>query len=96
MPYSTSNPPRLLVGGTTAGNGASIWTYTSVDAATVVRVAGYITNAKTLGIKVGDVVFATDTDASPPVTTLHSVITVNATTGVADLSDGVSLGANTD
>ena len=96
MADATSNPPRLLVGGTTAGNGASIWTYTSTDAAATVRVTGYITNAKALGLKVGDVVFSTDTDASPPITTLHSVITVNATTGVADLSDGVSLGVNTD
>lgn len=95
MAYSTSNPPFLLA--QNIGGGKKLWGYASTDAATAVRVAGYITNAKLLGMKAGDLVWMIDTDASPIAAQLMTVASVNATTGVADLTDGTAVTAtNTD
>jgi len=77
-----------------AGTGPSLWTYNSTDPAADVDGAGYFTNAKKLGMKVGDIVFVTDTDASPPITTSHRVYAIDSTTGAADLSDtGATIGS---
>ena len=94
MTYATSNPPKLLIP-TVGGAGPAIWTYDSTDISTAVDASGYITNAGQLGMKVGDIVIVTDTDASPVVTTSHRVVTVSATApGAADLSDlGATLGS---
>ncbi len=93
MAYSTSNPPRLEV---QAIAGSRMWIYESTDDAATVRAAGYITNGGKLGMKVGDRVMVIDTDAAPNDGYMMSVVTVNATTGVVDLTDGVELfGANT-
>lgn len=95
MAYATSNPPKLLLGAF-AGVGPSVWSYSSTDAAGVVDGAGYITNATALGMKVGDIVFVTDTDASPIIVTTHVVTAI--TSGAANLSDtGATVGStNTD
>lgn len=93
MAYVLTNPPKCLMP-TIGGFGPSIFTYQSTDAATVVDQSGYISNARDLGMKVGDVVFVTDTDASPIVMTTHIVTAINATTGAADLSDtGATVGS---
>lgn len=92
MAYSTSNPPKLLVA-SLADQNPSVWTYESTDAATVVDGDGYISNGDDLGLKVGDVVFVTDTDASPRIMTTHIVNSVTAG-GAADLSDtGATVGS---
>lgn len=84
--YSTSNPP-MLVTQSINGSGPSIWAYTSVDASTVVDGANYFTNGGSLGLAIGDIMFVTDNDASPPVTTLHQVsATGNGTTDLNDLT----------
>lgn len=90
MAYATSNPPALLMQ-SIGGNGASMWTYNSTDAATVVRAAGYITNADALGIKVGDLVFHTDETGG----TVGHLYTVNSVTagGACDLTDGTAITA---
>ena len=96
MAYVTSNPPvrmseyPLTSFGNSQGAGGAQWVYKSTDAASVVRVAGYITNAAKLGMQVGDIVWVHDTDASPYTVTLHIVSAINATTGAADLSDAAS------
>jgi hypothetical protein len=97
MAYSTSSPPSLISAGPLTGSGKK-WQYKSTDANTVVRVAGYISNARALGMLVGDIVEVHDTDASPYIVTTHVVSAINATTGAADLSDlGSTLGStNTD
>lgn len=88
MPYSTSAPPRLIAGGLTGGN---TWYYTSTDAATAVRVSGYFTNGYDLGMRVGDIVFMVDSDASP---TAAQIFVVNAASPTAvDVSDGVAITA---
>jgi hypothetical protein len=86
MAYSTDNPPRCAVPavGTDAPN---LWFYVSLDAATVVRGADYITNALDLGMKVGDIVIQSSSDAS--VAHIYVVVTVDA--DGADLSDGTAI-----
>lgn len=86
MAYSTSNPPRLLCGAFD-GLAPSIWTYRSTDAAATVDAANYITNGGSLGMKVGDLVYVVDTDASPVIVTLHQVsATGDGTTDLNDLT----------
>ena len=86
MTYATSNPPRLVVQ-SIGGSGPNIWTYRSTDAAATVDGANYITNGGSLGMKVGDIVFVTDSDASPPITTMHQVsATGDGTTDLNDLT----------
>lgn len=95
MAYSTSAPPRLI-SGSLENNAPNLWVYSSTDAATAVRVAGYITNGSDLGMKKGDVVFSVKTDASPVSAQIHIVSAVTAG-GSADLSDGLAITAtNTD
>lgn len=95
MAYSTSSPPSL--DSQTVGGTYREWTYRSTDAFTVVRVIGYISNARDLGMKVGDLVKCIKTDASPISMQLATVSAINATTGAGDLSDGTAVVAtNTD
>jgi hypothetical protein len=82
MAYSTSIPPALLVG--RIGGAPAIWSYRSADAVGDVDASGYFTNGKALGMTLGDVVFVYDT-ATPLVTTCW-VSAVNATTGVATVT----------
>lgn len=95
MAYLTSNPPALI-SGMLNGQGQT-WVYRSIDAPTLVRVSGYISNGAFLGMRVGDVVRVIDTDASPVTQQLMNVVSTNLTTGAVDLSDGVAITAtNTD
>ncbi len=95
MAYSTSNPPRMMAQPIA---GQRQWQYVSTDAATVVRVTGYISNAGALGMKAGDLVWMVDSDASPVAAQLMTVATISATyPGAADLTDGTAVTAtNTD
>lgn len=70
-----------------------VWRYDSADASTVVDTTGYITDGGNRGMKVGDLVFAYNTAATS--LTSHLVLTVNATTGAVDLSDGTVIGTAT-
>lgn len=85
--YSTASPPTMIV---QAIAGKRIWLYESVDAASVVDGSGYFTNGYALGMRQGDLIFVTDNDASPVITTSH---VVNASGTTIDLSDGVTLGS---
>jgi hypothetical protein len=86
MAYSASNPLVCLV--PRVGAGPAIWNYASTDAHTAVDETDYFTGCKTLGIKLGDVVFVHDTDA--PTLTLHRVTAIdgdgNVTVGAATLA----------
>lgn len=97
MVYSTSNPPYMLLGGIATVQGR-IWQYVSTDDAATVDGAGYITNAKDLGMKAGDFVFVIDSDDTNKLTSGHTVVSIDATTGAANLSNGITLGggSNTD
>lgn len=90
MAYATTNPPAMLTQ-RVGGNGGAIWLYNSTDAATVVRVAGYITDADDLGIAVGDIIFQTDLAGG----TVGHIYLVNSVTagGACDLTDGTAITA---
>ena len=93
MAYSTSTPPKLIVQAV-GGTGPNLWTYQNTDADTVVRVSGYITNGGNLGMKAGDIVFYTDTDAVPIANFMFNVTTVSATApGAVDLSNATAVTA---
>lgn len=94
MAYSTATPPVLTgLGGMDGRN--KTWFYRSTDAATVVRVSGYITNGWDLGMRSGDLFIQVDTDASP--ITMQAMIVTSAVAGTVDLSDGtVITGTDTD
>ena len=74
MAYSTSNPP-VRVAQTMGGN--SIWYYTGTTADSDVDAADFFSNGDALGMKVGDVLFTVQTDASYLVS-LMSVTAVTA------------------
>lgn len=90
MAYSTSAPPVLVSPSfDNSANTNSLWTYKSLDALTDVRVSGYITNGGALGMKVGDIVFVTDTDAATVAIAVCRVVSVSSTApGAVDLTDG--------
>lgn len=90
MAYSTANPPQLLVPSLN-DQSPSIWTYTSADAASLVRAANYFTDALDLGMKAGDLVLVQDTDTY--LTTMHVVLSVAA--AGADLGDETTVGDST-
>lgn len=93
MAYSTATPPRLLMQGV-GGVGPNFWTYRNTDADTTVRVTGYITDGGNLGMKAGDILFYTKTDASPIATFMFNVTTVSATApGAVDLSNATAITA---
>jgi hypothetical protein len=87
MAYETSNPPRLMV--QSLGGGPAWWSYNDADAATAVRVSGYITDGDALGMNVGDIVIQSDS-AGATVAHIYTVVSV-AAGGAADLSDGVAI-----
>lgn len=89
MTYSVDNPPAL-VNQMVGKNGGSTWLYDSADAATTVRVTGYITNGEDLGMKVGDQVQQIDS-AGATVAHLYTVKSIHATNGSVDLTDGLAI-----
>ncbi len=93
MAYSTSNPPALVSVAPLTGAGQT-WAYRSTDASTIADTTGYITNAKTLGMRVGDIVLVTERNLK---ITSHVVAMISAA-GAADLADASTIGSsvNTD
>ena len=72
MSYSNAGL-KLIVSGTSGGPG--IWSYSSTDAHGDVDAASFLSDAVTFGMKVGDIVFVTDTDTYA--TTIHGVASVS-------------------
>lgn len=96
MAYAVTNPPfKVSQGPITNSQAMQMWMYSSVDAVTLVRVAGYFTNGWDLGMRKGDLVFVLDNDASPITGSICWVAAASATS--VDLSDGTTItGTNTD
>ena len=95
MAYATTNPPVLLVPSFTNASGElSHWVYASTDNATTVDVPGYFTNAKDLGIKVGDLIQVVDTDASPVIVTTHRAVSYSGTTLTISTGDTTVTGTS--
>jgi len=96
--YTAANLHQVVSGGI-GGGAPAIWTHHSADAASLVRVTGYITDGGNRGMKVNDILIHYDDDASPPLFSTFSVVTVSATSpGAVDLSDAVTIAgsANSD
>lgn len=94
MAYATTNPPAMI-GQRVGATGGALWFYNSADAAATVRVDTYISDAESLGMKVGDIVFQSDLSGQT-VAHQYVVMTINAD-GSADLSDGQAIDVtNTD
>jgi hypothetical protein len=73
-----------------AGNAPAIYTYSSADAQSVIRVSGYF-NAVASILKVGDLIFCYSATGGTPV---MSTAYVNSNTGtVVDITDGVTVTA---
>lgn len=83
---------------TLSNGGPSHHILQGTDATTVVRGAGYISDATARGIKVGDLVFYTQwttfTDQynfTAPILASHIFLVLSITAGAADLSDGLAI-----
>lgn len=59
MAYSASNPPQLIFRGP-GTNGFGLWGYRSADGENAYDDTDYITNAKAIGMRTGDVCIVTD------------------------------------
>ena len=90
MAYSTTNQPYLITPNINGGN--KLWFYSSADAVTLVRVAGYFTDGWELGMRQGDAVLVVDNDASTIAMQVCIVTSATAAAGV-DLSDGTAVTA---
>lgn len=77
MSYAATNPPQVLV--PSIGNRPAIWSYSSTDDDASTNAAGYYSNGKKLGMKLGDWVYVWD--STTPKGSVHYVSSVNATTG---------------
>lgn len=101
MAYALTNPPRLISQGifqsaNAEGNNPRLWVYSSVDAVTLVRVAGYFSNGYALGMRKNDMVLVVDNDASP-ITGSMCWVSAQTVGGSVDLADGTTMtGTNTD
>lgn len=104
MAYATTNPPILLMQG--GQYGGALWKYDGTDTAATVDTVSFITNAKGLGMKKGDILLRTTwsalptvpsdlespTATAPTITTMgfHIVLGILAD-GSAELSDALAL-----
>ena len=73
MAYSTANPPVLMQ--PSIGDKPQFWAYASADDDATVNGASYFSNGVSLGMKVGDFVFVSDT--ATPKGSVHSVVSVS-------------------
>ena len=89
MAYDRANPPRLHHE-TPGGSGWRQFDYRNTDTVATVRAAGYITNARQLGMRVGDRLTYIKTDDN---TQQEMIVVAIATNGSADLSDGTAISA---
>jgi hypothetical protein len=73
-----------------AGNAPAIYTYSSTDAQSAIRVSGYFNTVASI-LKVGDLIFCYSATGGTPV---MSTAYVNSNTGtVVDITDGVTVTA---
>lgn len=79
MAYSTTAPPFLSAG--SVGNRVpNLWGYRSTDPVATVAASGYITDAKALGMRVGDFIMISDVSSSTALVSL-GVLTAVSTGG---------------
>lgn len=92
MAYQPDNL-SLIAGKIDTPRKMRMWQLDDTAASTTIDNIGYITDAELRGMQIGDIVFHRDTDASPYAIQIMTVVAIDATTGAADLSDGVAITA---
>lgn len=90
MAYDRTKPPALAVQGINNSTGPKSWLMAGTDPDTTVDGSGYITNARALGMKVGDLVYYTNLSANPIANYIFNVSVIN-TDGSADLSNSTPI-----
>ena len=70
MAYATSNPPVRVAG---ALAGPSVWIYHDADIDADVDAADYFSNGNDLGMKIGDMLFHYEVNATPAKATFFFV-----------------------
>jgi hypothetical protein len=73
-----------------AGNAPAIYTYSSADAQTVIRVSGYFNSVSSI-LNVGDIIFCYSATGGTPV--MSTAYVVSNASGVVDITDGVVITA---
>jgi len=87
MAYSKDN--LFLLGGG-IGGAPRVWIYYEASLpASSLDASGYLSNGGKLGVKVNDLVLGLNT--STGIWSGHSVVSVNASTGAVDLSNGTTI-----
>ena len=81
---------NAIGGQSKAGNAPAIYTYTSTDAQSVIRVTGYFNSISSI-LKVGDLIFCYSATGGTPVMST-AYVNSNAS-GVVDITDGVTVTA---
>jgi len=81
---------NAIGGQSKAGNGPSIWSYSSTDAQSAIRVSGYFNGVASL-LRVGDIIFCYSATGGTPVMSTAYVNSNSA--GVVDITDGVTVTA---
>ncbi|WP_298704660.1 hypothetical protein [uncultured Variovorax sp.] len=89
MAYDSIHGPSIVQQDVT-NSAPGEFEFSGSDAAAVVAANGYITDGVARKMKVGSRVRYTQISVTPPVVTLHEVLTLNAN-GSVDLSDGTAL-----
>jgi hypothetical protein len=85
--YSKNN---LFMLGTGVGQGPRVWLYSEASLpASSFDASGYISDGGKLGMKVNDLILGVNT--STGIWSGHSVVTVNASSGAVDLSNGTTI-----
>jgi hypothetical protein len=73
-----------------SGNAPAIYSYSSTDAQSVIRVSGYFNSVSSV-LKVGDIVFCYSATGGTPV--MSTAYVVSNASGVVDITDGVTITA---
>jgi hypothetical protein len=81
---------NTIGGQSKAGNAPAIYSYSSTDAQSVIRVSGYFNSVSSV-LKVGDIIFCYSATGGTPVMST-AYVNSNAS-GVVDITDGVTVTA---
>lgn len=97
MAYATTDL-FVLYAGALGGDGPRFFYHESADALAAVNTTGFITDGDDKGLRAGDFVDHLDTTSATGDLSRHRVVSVNASTGAVDLTDGtvICAGANAD
>lgn len=87
---------RLIVASMGNNGSPQVWALDGEDAQTAADAAGFISDARARGMRLGDIVFyrqyaAVATKASLTNVTMHYLAAINASTGAGDLSNIASV-----